>query len=120
MLIQLPFVWHSGGAWIVGGAQHLQKRPHWIQWLLDEGIVVVSLDYRLAPHVDLEGITDDVRRGYEFAVGGGLAEALKGTGREVKLDVARVGVYGPSAGGHIVTWLVSRTSLDSADSLSYR
>lgn len=98
---------YSGGAWIVGGARHLQKRPHWIRWLLDAGVVVISLDYRLAPHVDLEEITDDVRRGYEFVVGGGLQAALGEAGSELRLDVSRVGVYGPSAGGHIVTWLVS-------------
>lgn len=98
----------SGGAWIVGAASHLAGRsPWWVKWLTEEGIAVVSLDYRLAPHADLEAICDDVRRGHEFVTSGGLGKALADAGETAALDASRVGIFGPSAGGHIVSWLVS-------------
>lgn len=79
-----------------------------IEDCLDRGWIVLSLEYRLCPGVNvLEGPMSDTRDAYEWARTGGLAEALQNASFDVQPDVERIMAMGASAGGHLALSLVS-------------
>jgi acetyl esterase/lipase len=84
-------VWIHGGALIVGSRTSVPKQ------LLDlcrtEGIVLVSIDYRLAPEVKLPAIIDDVKDAFRW---------LREQGpKQFHIDPQKVVVAGGSAGGYL-------------------
>jgi acetyl esterase/lipase len=85
-----------------GGYMTLSRkaiRPHQTAHLLANGILPVSIDYRLCPEVNvLDGAISDVRDSV-FWVQHSLPKFLERTG--IELDASRVGVIGWSAGGHL-------------------
>lgn len=92
-------VYLHGGSLINGNRQSVEKwRP--TSPLLEAGVVVVSLDYRLAPETKLPGVVADVEDGFRWVreQGPGLFGA----------DPKRVAVAGSSAGGYLALVAATR------------
>lgn len=95
-----------GGGFILGHAK-MNNRDQ-IQDCLDRGWIVLSVEYRLCPGVDvLEGAMTDVRDVLVWSQEGGLASALEDTFLGITPDPKRVMAMGTSAGGHLALSLVS-------------
>jgi len=84
-------VWIHGGALIMG---HRESVPRWLQDAArDNGFVLVSIDYRLAPETKLPEIIGDLESAFRWVREQG-PKLFHG-------DAARVGVVGGSAGGYL-------------------
>jgi acetyl esterase/lipase len=92
-------VYLHGGSLINGRRQTVEKwQP--LPALLAAGVIVVSLDYRLAPETKLPGIVADVEDGFRW---------VRGQGPELfGADPQRVAVAGSSAGGYLALVAASR------------
>jgi acetyl esterase/lipase len=84
-------VWIHGGALIMG-SRRLSKNSRVLTALLDAGFTVISIDYRLAPETKLPGIIEDVQDAWEW---------LHAQAPMLRIDAARIGVCGGSAGGYL-------------------
>lgn len=84
-------VHYHGGA-LIGGARG-QMWEGFRAALLDAGVVVVSVDYRLAPETKLPDIVEDVRDAYQWVREAGPAS--------FGADPERIGITGESAGGYL-------------------
>lgn len=84
-------VWLHGGALVMGSRDYI---PEDIRELCrDEGFVLVSLDYRLAPEVKLPAIIDDIRDAFSW---------IREEGPDLfGADTERMVVTGESAGGYL-------------------
>ena len=88
-------VYIHGGGWTSGdkgsgaGATDMQT-------LLARGYLVVSLDYRLAPQYKFPAQITDVKCAIRH---------LRANAKQYQLDPNRIGVWGGSAGGHLVSML---------------
>jgi acetyl esterase len=98
----MALVYFHGGGWVTGSvethdgpARALAKRA---------GIVVVSVDYRLAPEHRFPAAVDDAWAATQW---------VSSHAEELKLDVDRVGVGGDSSGGNLAT-VVARRARDHA------
>ena len=92
-------LWYHGGGWVTG---NLDTHDQLCRMLCDAAaVVVVSVDYRLAPESKFPAAVDDCVAAYEWA----LDHA-----DEVGGDGARVAIGGDSAGGNLaaVVALVAR------------
>jgi acetyl esterase/lipase len=78
-----------GGFWRAGAASDL---PAWDGWLVDEGYVVVDVDYRIAPQPNWPAAVGDVK----CAIGWTRAHAA-----ELGVDPKRLALFGRSAGGQL-------------------
>jgi acetyl esterase/lipase len=83
-------VWIHGGALMGGGRERFSSTVH---RLINDGVIVVTIDYRLAPETKLPAIIEDLEDAFKWlhARGPDLFQA----------DVKRVGVWGHSAGGYL-------------------
>jgi acetyl esterase/lipase len=93
----LPVAVHvHGGGWISGkkseGSRFNEMKP----LLLERGYLVVSLDYRLAPTYKYPAQIQDVKCAIRH---------LRARASRYGLDVERIGVWGGSAGGQLVSLL---------------
>lgn len=87
-------VFVHGGGWTKGTAPTV---PSWLeQNLTAAGIVVVSINYRMAPQYPFPAAEYDA----ECAV----AYLKQGAG-QLHLDPGRIGISGASAGAHIASWV---------------
>jgi acetyl esterase/lipase len=86
-----------GGGWARGGrfAMGLSK---WAGYLASAGLAVISIDYRLAPHTTFPDSFQDCLDAVDWAV----AHAV-----ELGADADRLGLWGDSAGGHLVLLLAT-------------
>lgn len=92
-------MWIHGGALIFGGRQGL---PRIAPELLAAGVVIVSIDYRLAPETRLPELVDDVADAYRW---------ICRDGPELfNADPHRVAVAGGSAGGYLALLTGCRVS----------
>jgi acetyl esterase len=83
-------VWFHGGGWVTG---NLDTHDQLCRLLSDDAnVVIVSVDYRLAPETKFPGAADDCFAAYRWA----LENA-----HEVGADVQRVAIGGDSAGGNL-------------------
>ncbi|HEY2980704.1 MAG TPA: alpha/beta hydrolase [Anaerolineales bacterium] len=88
-------VYVHGGGWSKGskdGGAGMQDTPV----LLDAGFSVATLDYRLAPQYKFPAMIDDVKC---------AIRSLRAHAAEYNIDADRIGVWGGSAGGHLVSLL---------------
>jgi acetyl esterase/lipase len=81
---------HGGG--LINGDREIGDNP-WLYALVDAGVVVVSIDYRLAPETKLPAIVGDVEDALRWVREEGP--------RLFRADPRRVGVAGRSAGGYL-------------------
>jgi len=84
-------MWIHGGALIFGSRTSLSRRFH--SALLEQGYVVVSIDYRLAPETKLPGIIEDVQDAYRWMREQGS--------KRFGIDPNRIATAGSSAGGYL-------------------
>jgi acetyl esterase/lipase len=84
-------VWIHGGALIMGSRKWPDARL--LAQLLDQGFVVVSIDYRLAPETKLPGIIEDLRDAWRWVRHEGPAR--------FGIDPDRIATAGGSAGGYL-------------------
>jgi acetyl esterase/lipase len=88
----LPLVvWIHGGAWLAGNKEH----PNGVT-LLKEGFAVASLNYRLSNEAIFPAQIQDCKAAIRF---------LRAKADEYGIDQSRIGVFGASAGGHLVALL---------------
>jgi len=84
-------VWIHGGALIMGHREWIDNKMKLM--LLDEGYLVVSIDYRLAPETKLSVIIEDIEDAFRW---------IQKDGEELfNADVDRIAVMGGSAGGYL-------------------
>ncbi|KAI8934946.1 hypothetical protein NX059_008613 [Plenodomus lindquistii] len=89
-----------GGGFMVGHAGVNNKDQ--IQDCLDRGWIVLALEHRLCPGVNvLEGPMTDVRDALAWVYNGGLSKALESENWKYSVDQERVVVMGTSSGGHL-------------------
>lgn len=85
-------IWIHGGALIQGGRDGLSHLQHEIEMYYEEGITLISIDYRLAPETKLPEIVTDIRDALNW---------VRDNAEELRIDPKRVGVVGHSAGGYL-------------------
>jgi acetyl esterase/lipase len=90
-------LWIHGGGMVIGCAA--QDHSRMVELVADLKIMVVSVDYRLAPEHPFPGPMDDCHRAWQWL----LANA-EGRG----IDATRLAIGGQSAGGGIAAGLVQR------------
>lgn len=81
-----------GGAWRKGD----KRNPRALAELLEAGFAVVSINYRLSQHARFPAQIEDCKAAVRW---------LRAHAGEYRLDVSRIGVWGTSAGGHLVALL---------------
>jgi acetyl esterase/lipase len=84
-----------GGGWMAGHTRHsgaLADFPKVLAALAAEGFTVASLEYRLAAEARFPAQLQDVNAAIRF---------LRAHAAEYRIDPARVGLWGGSAGGHL-------------------
>jgi acetyl esterase/lipase len=86
-------VWIHGGAWMGGSKDDC---PPLRAGFVKQGFVVASLNYRLSGHAVFPAQLEDCKAGIRW---------LRAHASEYRIDPARVGVWGSSAGGHLVALL---------------
>jgi len=84
-----------GGAWIQGDKTEgagIEDIPA----LVDAGFAVAAVNYRLAPEYKFPAMIEDVKSAVRF---------LRSVASDYGLDPNKIGAYGGSAGGHLVSLL---------------
>jgi acetyl esterase/lipase len=88
----LPLIiWVHGGAWLGGS----KANPPALQFL-SRGYAVASINYRLSQHAPFPAQIEDCKSAIRF---------LRAHAKEYNIDPERIGVWGESAGGHLVALL---------------
>ena len=85
-------VWVHGGAWRGGNKQSCQH----VLPMLTQGFAVASISYRLSQHAIFPAQIEDCKAAIRW---------LRAHADQYHLDSGRVGVWGASAGGHLVALL---------------
>lgn len=89
---KLPLVvWVHGGGW-----QNGSKNACPALWLVPHGYVVASINYRLSSHATYPAQIEDCKAAIRWLRANAAAHGIDG---------ARIGVWGSSAGGHLVALL---------------
>ncbi len=84
-------VWVHGGAWMAGSKEGCPA-----VWLVSKGYAVASINYRLSQHAVFPAQIQDCKAAIRW---------LRANAEKYKLDGKHVGVWGASAGGHLVSLL---------------
>lgn len=95
-------VWVHGGGWRGG-----DKKGGPFRALLDSGFAVASINYRLSGEAKWPAQLDDCRSALAY---------LRAHAGEYNIDVKRIGLWGSSAGGHLVLMLALKG--DKADAVN--
>jgi acetyl esterase/lipase len=83
-------LWMHGGALILGNRKGIIRPFH--EDLLEQGYVIVSIGYRLAPETKLPAIIEDVQDAWKW---------MHQRARRFGIDRGRIGAGGASAGGYL-------------------
>ena len=83
-------MWMHGGALIMGSRKGIMRPFH--AGLLEQGYVIVSIDYRLAPETNLPAIIEDVQDAWKW---------MREQGGRFGIDAGRIATGGASAGGYL-------------------
>jgi acetyl esterase/lipase len=100
-------VWIHGGAWLAGD----KLRPPALAYL-DDGYAVASINYRLSQHATFPAQLEDCKAAIRW---------LRDHAAEYGYDGERIGVWGASAGGHLVALVGTTgdsTEFDAGENLS--
>lgn len=84
-------VWVHGGAWREGSKDNTRAT-----WLLGAGYAVASINYRLSQHATFPAQIEDCKAAIRW---------LRANAEKYGYDGNRIGVWGASAGGHLVALL---------------
>lgn len=99
----LPLViWVHGGGWAAGD----KSGGNPAALLLKEGYAVAAINYRLSQHAVYPAQLHDCQRAVRF---------LREHAKEYNLDADRFGVWGASAGGHLVSLLGTTAGVTDLD-----
>lgn len=90
-------LWIHGGGMVIGSAA--QDHARCLAWASERDLVVVSVEYRLAPRHPYPAPLDDCHAAWRWT----LAHA-----QELAIDPGRVAIGGQSAGGGLAAGLVQR------------
>lgn len=82
-----------GGAWLSGGKWQMGRHARYVA---ERGYTVVSIDYRLAPRDPFPAQIEDCKEAIRW---------MRRHASQHKIDAARIGGYGYSAGGHLAALL---------------
>jgi acetyl esterase/lipase len=88
-------VWIHGGGWMIGDRRYLPEtlRPNQLfDALLDAGLAVATIDYRLALEAPFPAQLHDAKAAIRY---------LRAHAGALGIDTGRIGVWGESAGGHL-------------------
>lgn len=96
-------VWVHGGGWNKGSKDNCPAA-----WLAAEGFAVASINYRLSTDARWPAQIDDCHAALRW---------LRQHASEYKLDGLHVGIWGGSAGGHLVAVMGTRNPADAADAV---
>lgn len=108
----LVFVIHGGG-WKAGEKERVHRFVN-VQQLLDAGISVVAINYRLINHANEAGITPPVKAPmYDSAR---ALQFVRSKAGEWNIDKKRIGAAGGSAGACTSLWLAYHEDLADPDS----
>jgi acetyl esterase/lipase len=83
-------MWMHGGALILGNRKGIMRSFH--AGLLEQGYVIVSIGYRLAPETKLPAIIEDVQDAWKW---------MHEQARRFGIDRGRIAAGGASAGGYL-------------------
>ncbi len=84
-------VWIHGGAWLGGSKENPPALP-----FLARGYAVASINYRLSSHARFPAQIEDCKTAIRW---------LRANAKTYNIDPDRIGVWGASAGGHLVALL---------------
>ena len=84
-------VWIHGGAWRAGDKANCRSRI-----FIKDGFAAVSINYRLSQHAIWPAQIQDCKAAIRY---------LRANAKKYNLDPDRIGVWGSSAGGHLVAML---------------
>jgi acetyl esterase/lipase len=84
-------VWVHGGAWLAGSKENCPAVR-----FLRQGYAVASINYRLSQHAIFPAQIEDCKTAIRF---------LRANAEQYNIDPNRIGVWGASAGGHLVALL---------------
>ena len=88
----LPMVvWIHGGAWRAGSKENCRSRV-----FLEDGYEAASINYRLSHHAMFPAQIEDCKAAIRY---------LRANAKKYNIDPDRIGVWGSSAGGHLVALL---------------
>ena len=94
---QPAVVWIHGGGLITGSRRYIP--PYLRSFCRQNGITLISIDYRLAPEIKLPDIAKDVIDAYEW---------IKNLGPDIfAIDADRIVAIGHSAGGYLTLFLAT-------------
>ncbi len=93
-------VWIHGGALIWGSRNSLPKEQ--LEFYLNAGYSVLSIDYRLAPETKLAEITEDIKDAIKW---------VRNNDTKLQIDPKKIFVIGHSAGGYLA--LMTGYNLDN-------
>ena len=101
-----PLVLYIHGGGFRGGSKE-SLRPDVLRGLLNVGISVAGVNYRLISHKKLPAAHHDCRRALQF---------LRSKAGEWNFDKTRVGAFGGSAGAQLCMWLAFHDEMAKPDS----
>ena len=96
-----------GGGWRRGSKSQFVYQGRLIDAILQAGISVVSIDYRLTPQHTMPSQMEDVARAIQF---------VRTKAKEWNLDPDRIAALGGSAGAHLGAWIALHDDLAKPDS----
>lgn len=93
--IRPALAWLHGGALIMGDRDMFGSTTtrEQLRGYLNAGLVVIAIDYRLAPETKLPEIMDDIRDAYQWVLDRGPTE--------FRIDPHRIALVGQSAGAYL-------------------
>jgi acetyl esterase/lipase len=100
-------VWIHGGAWLAGSKDLRAGGPQRRQ--LGRGYAVASVEYRLSRQAKFPAQINDCKAAVRW---------LRAHAVEYRLDADRIGVWGSSAGGHLVALLGTSGGIASPDGVA--
>jgi acetyl esterase/lipase len=96
-------VWIHGGGWVGGTHDNV---PQMVRTLLTSGFVVASVEYRLSGEAIFPAQIHDVK---------GAIRHLKRNAATYRIDPARIGTWGSSAGGHLSALMLTSNNVFEAE-----